>query len=446
MERSTFGYARPADGAYIGYRIDGDGPTDIVWQPDWPGNIDLEWLDPLIGPFLERLSTVARVITHDHRGVGVSSRDVGLPTLETRVSDLLAVLDATRARNPVMLGVFSSGAVNAMAAALRPELARAIVWWEPGARSAWAPDYPWGRRWEELDREVALLASWGTERYGHGVIEFEASLGNLMPEAVVSSYAIQGRNACTPDIALALARTWYDTDVRGLLPSVQTPTLLMVHEDREGSQEEARYIAGLMPNAEVRAMPGSAWTVEELPAWLDEIHRFIGGDLPSSSSDTVLATVLFTDIVDSTATQARLGDRAWRDLIEAHHLTVRRLLERFGGLEQDTAGDGFYARFDGPARAIRCAREIGAAVSELGIEIRAGVHTGECEIADVARRCLGGPRVSDGQGSGGRFRALVRGRRRARAEGRPRSMADLPGGGLTDPRAPDPARPPGSDR
>jgi class 3 adenylate cyclase len=208
-----------------------------------------------------------------------------------------------------------------------------------------------------------------------------------MPVSTVSSFAIQGRNACTPDVARALAKTWYDTDVRGLLPSVKTPTLLMVHEDREGSLEEARFIAGLMPNAEVRAMPGSAWTAEELPAWLGEMRRFVGGDLPSASPDTVLTTVLFTDIVDSTATQARIGDRAWRDLIEAHHAIVRRSLDRFGGLEQDTAGDGFYARFDGPARAIRCAREIGAAVRELGIEIRAGIHTGECEIADG--KCAG---------------------------------------------------------
>jgi len=382
MAGSTFGYARPADGAYIAYRVDGDGPVDFVWQPDWPGNIDGEWEDPLMGTLLTRLTELGRVITHDHRGVGLSSRDVELPTLETRVADLMAVIDTADVRRPVMIGVFSSGAINAMVAAMRPKLPRALVWWEPGARSAWAPDYPWGRRWEELDRENALLSLWGTEDYGRAVLEFEASLGNVIPDAAAASLARQGRNACTPDVAAAMARIWYDTDVRGVLPSVQVPTLLMVHEDREGSLAQVQAIADLMPAAKIRAMPGDAWKLDEMPAWIDEIRRFVGDDLPATSGDTVLSTVLFTDIVDSTATQARIGDRAWKDLIESHHAIVRRLLERHGGIEQDTAGDGFFARFDGPARAIRCAREVSAGVREIGVQIRAGVHTGECQIAD----------------------------------------------------------------
>ncbi|MEX0984562.1 MAG: adenylate/guanylate cyclase domain-containing protein [Actinomycetota bacterium] len=379
---STFGYARAADAAYIGYRIDGDGPVDIVQQPDWPGNIDLDWDDPWSASWLRGVAAMGRLITHDHRGVGLSSRDMGIPALETRVADLQCVLDAAHAELPVMIGFLSTGAVNAMACAMLPELARALVWMEPMARFAWAPDYPWGRRWEELDEELAQIASWGTDEYGRWMLQNEAATGNTMPGSMARSFTKMSRNACTPDTARALSKMWYETDVRGILPSVRTPTLLLIHEERTDQVEQARYIADLMPAAEVRIMPGAAWTIEEQPAWLDAIRRFVGEDLPAAPHDTILATVMFTDIVDSTAIQAREGDRAWKELIERHHAMVRGLLDRHGGIEQDTAGDGFYVRFDGPARAIRCAREIGEAVRQLGLEIRAGVHTGECEIAD----------------------------------------------------------------
>jgi class 3 adenylate cyclase len=377
-----FGYARAGDGAYIGYRIDGGGPIDIVQQPEWPGNVDLEWEDPWSGAWMAKLAAIGRLITHEHRGVGVSSRDKGLPTIETRVSDLFCVLEATGVERPVMTGFLSTGAVNAMAAALRPELARAIVWLEPVARHAWAPDYPWGNRWENLDDELAHLSSWGTADYAHWFVEQEAAAGNAMPESMERSFAKQSRNACTPDVAAELARTWYETDVRGILPSVQTPTLLLVHEGRIANVEQAHYIADLMPAAEVRAMPGEAWSIEEQPAWIAEIRRFLGEDLPVPSSDSVLATVVFTDIVESTSTQAALGDLGWKDLVLAHHAIVRDALARWDGIEQDTAGDGFFASFDGPARAIRCLHEVIERVKELGIEVRAGVHTGECELID----------------------------------------------------------------
>jgi pimeloyl-ACP methyl ester carboxylesterase len=377
-----FGYARAGDGAYIGYRIDGRGPIDIVQQPEWPGNIDLEWEDPWSGAWMAKLAAIGRLITHDHRGVGVSSKDKGLPTIEARVSDLFCVLEAAAVERPVMTGFLSSGAVNAMAAALRPDLARAIVWLEPVARHAWARDYPWGNRWESLDDELAHLSRWGTADYARWFVEQEAAEGNTMPESMERSFVRQSRNACTPDVASELARIWYETDVRGILPSVQTPTLLLVHEERTASVEQAYYIADLMPAAEVRAMPGEAWSIEEQPAWIAEIRRFLGEDLPVPSSDSVLATVVFTDIVDSTRTQAALGDRGWKDLLLAHHAIVRDALARWDGVEQDTAGDGFFASFDGPARAIRCLHELMERVKELRIELRAGVHTGECELID----------------------------------------------------------------
>ena len=379
---STFGYARPEDGAYIGYRVDGDGPIDIVWQPDWPGQIDMEWQDPLIGLLLRELSAFARVITHDHRGVGLSSRNVDLPTLETRVSDLLAVLRATGTRRPVLVGVESSGAVNTLLAATHPKLPRALVWLEPSARYGWMPDYPWGPAQEERDLERQFLGLWGTEAYGKAFLEDEEAKGNLMPPEHAASLAMQTRSACTPDVAALLTEIWYDIDVRGVLGAVQTPTLFLVHEQRKEAVEEAEYIASQMRAAEIRRMPGSAWTIEDMPAWAGEIQRFIGIERPHPTFATVLATVLFTDIVGSTERQAAVGDREWRDLVQRHHAIVRDALKRWRGVEIDTAGDGFYATFDGPARAVQCALDIAQMVRSLGIEIRAGVHTGECELID----------------------------------------------------------------
>jgi class 3 adenylate cyclase len=382
----TFGYARADDGAYIGYRVEGTGPIDIVVQPEWPGNIDLEWDDTWLRPWLGSLAEIGRVITHDHRGVGVSSRDKGLPTLETRVTDLMRVVEAVDASRPVMIGYLSTGAVNAMAAAMHPTFPRAIVWLEPVARYAWAPDHPWGSRREELDDELAHLSAWGTEEYGRWFLDLQGSSDNALPESAID-VARQSRNACTPDVARELSKIWFETDVRGILPSVTTPTLLLVHEERTTFVEQAEQVAGLMPSAELSLLPGSAWTVEEQPRWLDEIRRFLGKDLPAPAADTILASVLFTDIVDSTRTQARVGDRAWKELIGRHHALVRASLERWQGTENDTAGDGFYATFPGPARAIRCALEMIEELRDLGIEIRAGVHTGECEL--IEGKCSG---------------------------------------------------------
>jgi class 3 adenylate cyclase len=390
---TEFGYARPADGAYIGYRVDGDGPIDIVLQLEWPGNIDLEWDEPWSRSWMDGLASMGRLITHDHRGVGLSSRNVPLPNLETRVADLLCVLEKVGANRPVLLGYLSSGAVHAMAAATRPDLARAMIWLEPMARYAWAPDYPWGRSWNELDEELAHIASWGTEDYARWFFESEGGVQNLLPDSMLHSMVRQSRNACTPDIARELSRIWYDTDVRGILASVQTPALLMAHEERQGGIEQARYIADLMPAADVCVMPGAAWSIEEQGPWLNQIRDFIGVERPAPALDTILSTVLFTDMVGSTKKQAALGDGGWKELVLAHHEVVRTALERWRGIENDTAGDGFYATFDGPARAIHCALEITQQIRDLGIEVRAGIHTGECEVID--NKC-GGLTVSIG--------------------------------------------------
>jgi len=272
--------------------------------------------------------------------------------------------------------------VHALLAATNPTLPRALVWFEPSARYSWAPDYPWGATEEDQDLERGFLGLWGTDAYAKAFGEEEETGENPLPREHIEHQAIQARNSCTPDVAARLFDIWYETDVRGVLGAVQTPTLLLVHEDRKADVEEAEYIASQMPAAEIRRMPGLAWTIEEQPAWAGQIRDFVGIERPHPAFDTVLSTVLFTDIVGSTERQAAVGDRAWRDIAQQHHALVREALKRWRGQENDTAGDGFYATFDGPVRAIRCAFDVTERVRDLGIEIRAGIHTGECELID----------------------------------------------------------------
>jgi class 3 adenylate cyclase len=379
---TTFGYARAVDDAYIAYRIDGDGPIDIVQQPDWPGNIDQEWNEDWSASWLNALGSLGRVIMHDHRGVGLSSRNVALPTLETRVADLFSVLDEVHAVDPVMVGYLSTGAVNALACASRPGFARALVWLDPAPRYAQAADYPWGRSARDLQDEIERIAAWGTEDYASWFWKDQADTGFAFDAAdAVAWLSEASRNACTPDVAAELARIWFDTDVRGALASVRTPTLLIAHDEPE-ALAQAKMVADLISSAELLVMPGSRWSADEHGYALDAIRRFIGVERPPTELDAILATVLFTDIVDSTPKQASLGDARWKDVIERHHAIVRDCLARWRGTENDTAGDGFYATFDGPARAIRCAQEIADRVQILGIQIRAGVHTGECKVID----------------------------------------------------------------
>jgi class 3 adenylate cyclase len=229
------------------------------------------------------------------------------------------------------------------------------------------------------------LEHWGTLEGARIWAEAEAMEGRVFTEEYVSAYARLSRHTATPDVASQMTRNWYETDVRSILPSVNVPALLLA---QEGDVEEAQYIASLMPRAELRLLPaGDPFSAELVSAGLEEVRRFVGVEPPKPELDTVLATVLFTDIVSSTERQSALGDHAWKDLIQQHHAAVRDALQRWRGVEVDTAGDGFYATFDGPARAIRCALDIAQHVRELGIEIRAGVHTGECEIVDG--KCTG---------------------------------------------------------
>jgi class 3 adenylate cyclase len=276
------------------------------------------------------------------------------------------------------MGVFASGAVNALLAATHPHIPRALVWFEPSARYSAAPDYPWGRPDEDRELERQFSALWGTVEYEKAFLEDEASKENpFSGEIDLVREAMQSRSACTPDVAAQLADIWYEIDVRAVLAAVQVPALLLVHEGRSTTVEAARYIASQMPAAQLRTMPGRTWTGEETPQWADAVREFVGVEHPHASFDTVLATVLFTDIVASTEREAAIGDRAWRSIRQEHDRVIRAELSRFGGREIKTMGDGFLVTFDGPARGVKCAATIAEAVQTLGIEIRAGLHTGE---------------------------------------------------------------------
>lgn len=376
------GYARARDGAYIAYEVvEGGGPLVVVWQLDFFGCLDVVWEVPFLRDWFEGLARFARLILHDRRGTGLSSRDVPAPTLETRAADLIAVLDAAGARDPVVLaGQFEGGAPNVLFAGAYPDRVRSMVWLGPMARSTPAPGYPWGAQAEDVEAEQAALEVWGTAEYGPRFLAAAAAGGMNPDPALAGVISKASRLKCTPDMARALSSVWYQSDVRGALPAVQAPTLLIA---TSRGIDEAEHVASLMPDASVARMGSDAPGREEL----ERVRQFLQVEPAPVSLETILTTALFTDIVGSTARQAALGDREWKALLERHHAIVRHSLEKWRGYENDTAGDGFYATFDGPARAIRCALEIGDRVRDLGIEIRAGIHTGECEVIDG--KCAG---------------------------------------------------------
>ena len=385
MIEPTFGYARAADGAYIAYQTVGEGPIDLVWQLDWFGNVDAIWEERTYARLFTGLASFARLILHDRRATGLSSRNVPVPDLETRVSDLFAVLDAIGAERPVLGGDREGGAPNVMLASTDPERVRSLIWYAPVPRSVWSPDFPWGATPEYVAGEERALEDWGTSAYARGFMDNEASIGHDLPSEGIEILSKLSRHTATPDVARELSAVWYDTDIRPLLPSVRVPTLLLRFEEDHADAGPSDYVASKIPDARTQVLPGSE-AAGDFDAFFAAIRDFLGVDR-TPNLDTILTTVLFTDIVDSTTTQARLGDQAWKGLIEGHHAIVREALARFRGQEQDTAGDGFYARFDGPARAIRCAQEIASGVRALGIEVRSGLHTGECEVVDG--KCTG---------------------------------------------------------
>jgi class 3 adenylate cyclase len=409
-------YAQTVDGADIAYVVLGEGPPDLVWVPAWVSHLDFMWEGPFAhtqGRLLERLATFARVATFDKRGTGLSSRMSAAAGVEVWVDDLHAVLDAVGMDRPAIFGAGAAGcAIGVLQAAGHPTTTGALVLFGPSARTVTSPDYPWGLTDEEIARgQAGILESWGTEAWVREFAAVDWASAVADPEFV--RYAARWlRNAATPSDAALMDRIWSQIDVRALLPAVSVPTLVLARTGWTGSAgdsryvlEESRYLAGRSRRVSsvAQGIPGAAYVElpgADFPPWLGdieavvaEVQAFLTGTRPVVDHDRLLATVLFTDIVGSTERAAALGDHAWRDLLERHHETVRLHLGRYRGREVDTAGDGFFATFDGPARAVRCAQAVAEAVRPLGIEVRAGLHTGEVETID---RKAGGIAVTIG--------------------------------------------------
>ncbi|HSW27346.1 MAG TPA: adenylate/guanylate cyclase domain-containing protein [Burkholderiaceae bacterium] len=373
-------YARSGD-VHIAYQVVGQGPLDLVYVPGWVSHVELAWEEPTLARFLRRLASFSRLIVFDKRGTGLSDRvpNDKLPTLEERMDDLRAVMDAVGSERPALFGASEGGNLCALFAATHPERTAALVLFGTFAKRIWSPDYPWAPTPEMRQQEYELI-----EREWGNLMDLSRYVpSKIGEEAFVRRLATYLRRAASPGAAVALLRMNTQIDIRHVLPTIRVPTLVIHRSgDREVNVEEGRWLAARIPGSRYVELPGDdhlAW-VGDQDATLDEMQEFLTGVRPSPEFDRVLATVLFTDIVGSTDLAARLGDRAWHGLLEQHHALVRRELARFRGREVDTAGDGFFATFDGPARAIRCACSIRDAVRELGIAIRAGLHTGEVEL------------------------------------------------------------------
>jgi class 3 adenylate cyclase/alpha-beta hydrolase superfamily lysophospholipase len=369
-------YAKSGD-VSLAYVVSGTGSFDLVFVHGFVGNLETAWEQPLRVAFFEGLGSFARVIEFDRRGTGLSDRVRDVPTLETRMDDLRAVMDAASSERAAVVATFEAGAMAALYAATYPERVAALVLYNPVAKGVWAPDYPFAPTEDEWRAElVEIRDRWGEPQF-FAEIAREIGPSRADDPTFLAWYAKVLRTGASPGAALAIRRMARDVDIRDVLPSIRVPTLVMhlaLYAD------EARYVAERIPGARRVEIAGLDTMFFLAPGIDDELERFVKSVWGAAEPETVLSTVLFTDIVGSTERAAELGDRRWAELIASHHALVRRQLDRFRGRELDTAGDGFFASFDGPARGIRCASAITESVRELGLEVRAGLHTGECEL------------------------------------------------------------------
>jgi class 3 adenylate cyclase len=388
-------FTRTTDDVSIAFQVVGAGPTDIVYvNSAFTSNVELAWEWSVTRNLFHELSARGRLVLFDRRGAGLSDSVSGdrLPTLEARAEDIRAVMDAAGVDSAVLYALEDGAAQAFMFAATYPERTRGIVSVGAASRGSWAPDAPWLWTAEQWEAEISDIAEgWGTPGFVQSFTEW------VFPEhaddpGFVRSFGRLMRHSLRRVDAVASERMYRDMDVREVLPHIQAPTLVMhFSEDRVESVEEGRYIARMIPGATFVELSGAD---HGMVADFEAVDRFLATlRAEEAEFDRVLATVLFTDVVGSTSLAADLGDRAWSDLIERHHATVRAMLGRYRGVEVDTAGDGFYATFDGPARAVRCARAIIDAVRSIGLEVRAGVHTGEVTTIDGK---LGGLTVNIG--------------------------------------------------
>ena len=379
MDRQKTRYAKSGT-VHLAYQALGDGPGDLVYVQGALTHLDVMWELPAFRRFCEQLASFTRLIWFDKRGMGLSDR-VQAGTLEERMDDVRAVMDAAGSGRAVLLGESEGGPLSMLFAAAHPERVAALVLCGAEVKERTDRDWPWGEDTAEaFEQAMASLP----DRWGGG-----NAIGYLAPGLAGDAQAREWlgrvqRNAATPGAAESFMRMAFDIDVRDVVPAIRVPTLVIHRADDQVCHvENARFLAWRIPGATYVELPGSdhaPWAGgDDIVA---EIREFMTGVREPAEPDRVLATVLFTDIVGSTEHASQLGDRRWRDLVSEHHRLIRGELARFRGREIDTAGDGFLAAFDGPARALRAAGSIVRAVQPLGIEVRVGVHTGECEVLD----------------------------------------------------------------
>jgi class 3 adenylate cyclase/pimeloyl-ACP methyl ester carboxylesterase len=393
MDVPTTHYVKTEDGVHIGYQVFGEGGYDLVLNDGWMSNVDANWDMPSYAAYLRALSRRARVIMFDRRGFGVSDRPTSpeAMALEKGMDDARAVMDAVGSTRAVVCGFESGGAVSILFAASFPERTLGLVLMAPMVSYWKAPDFTWGltesyaREWDER-----IERSWGTAEFWKWHLE---DVDIVADDEHLRSWARWSRLCASPQAALAIEQVERQIDVRALLPQIHIPTLVMLKaSDRDHRLwGAAPWVAEQIPGGRYVELPGGGHFPEAGgEMYFEELDRFVSQiHAQEAEFDRVLATVLFTDIASSTDTAVAIGDRAWSDLVERHHGIVRAMIARYRGEEVDTAGDGFFATFDGPARGVRCAQQIVQAVRSLGLEVRAGVHTGEVQTIDGKAGGLG---------------------------------------------------------
>jgi class 3 adenylate cyclase len=369
-------YAKSGD-VHIAYQVSGDGPVDVLMVPGFVSHVEFAREMPFLEPMLRRVESFARLVRFDKRGTGLSDRNTGVPTLEQRMDDVRAVMDAAGVERAALWGISEGGPMCILFAATYPDRASALLLQGSFARVAQGADQPFGYPPESMGPITAMFE----EQWGTGAV-----LANFFPSAdddpaMHESFARYERNGASPSAIVAIVEMLADIDVRPILPTISVPTLV-VHSagDQMISVEHGRYLAEHIPGARYLELPGEDHLTirSEERGVFDDIEEFITGHKPVPAPDRILATVMFTDIVDSTRHAADMGDQRWRETLDLHDEVIRDQLDLFRGSEVNTTGDGFLAAFDGPARAVQCALAATASVRPLGLEVRVGVHTGEC--------------------------------------------------------------------
>jgi class 3 adenylate cyclase len=387
-------YAKSGD-VNIAYQVVGDGPFDLIHVPMFVSNLELQWEDPAERRYYERLASFCRLIMFDKRGTGLSDR-VAVATLEERMDDLRAVMDAAGSQRAAVFGSSEGGALSILFTATYPERVLALVLYGAYPRMAWAPDYPDGipeEIWADGARQIE--ENWG-RGHGGGIPVFLLAPDRADDPAWQKAHGRWERLSASPGAAVALQQMVIEIDVRHLLSAIRVPTLVLYRTADFAHAAGSRYLGAHIPGAKVVELPGNTYWpyLGDQDAILDEIEEFLTGVRPVPAPDRALMTVLFTDIVSSTERAATLGDDTWTRTLDRHDALVAHEVERHRGRRINTTGDGMLATFDGPARAVRCAQAICEAIRSLGIEVRAGLHTGEIELRDAD---IGGIAVHIGQ-------------------------------------------------